>query len=381
MPERHLTAKRRLAAQRVRRVVQPAPGGGGPLPTFGTSLPARIPLSTGTNFYVSTTGSDAASGAIGTPWRTIQHAIDTVPANGSIINVRQGTYSEGEIGVNRTGNASNPITIQSFPGETATVSGGRFLTYTDAGNASYVRIQNLNITGGSDGWKIEYGHHMEINNCVISGQANMGVLLGGGATQTTDVQVWNCRISGIGDFNPTANQDHGIYTTNVDRVVVANCLIYDIVSGFGIQIYPETHNSFFVNCTIDDIGTSDGCPIIIGSDLGAAFVNNNRIHGCVLTNSTTGHGAISPFIALQSNQASDCIAFNTSSGFPAMSGITYTNCSAATNPQYLDAGSRDYRIGPSSPAINKAVARPQFTPALDINGTPRVTADAGCFAA
>ena len=50
------------------------------------------------NFYVATTGSDAADGSILTPWLTIQHALNHIASNISsgkiIIHVADGTYTE-----------------------------------------------------------------------------------------------------------------------------------------------------------------------------------------------------------------------------------------------------------------------------------------------
>src|SRR5579864_2826392 len=47
----------------------------------------------GSSFYVSTTGNDSNPGTQTAPWRTVQHAADTVRA-GSTVNVRGGVYEE-----------------------------------------------------------------------------------------------------------------------------------------------------------------------------------------------------------------------------------------------------------------------------------------------
>ncbi|MGA2746584.1 MAG: DUF1565 domain-containing protein, partial [Candidatus Sulfotelmatobacter sp.] len=43
------------------------------------------------SFYVSTTGNDSNPGSQSAPWRTIQHAAETVRP-GSTVNVRGGVY-------------------------------------------------------------------------------------------------------------------------------------------------------------------------------------------------------------------------------------------------------------------------------------------------
>ena len=43
-------------------------------------------------FYVAPTGNDGNAGGSGTPWRTLQHAADTVRAGDTVI-VRAGQYT------------------------------------------------------------------------------------------------------------------------------------------------------------------------------------------------------------------------------------------------------------------------------------------------
>jgi len=77
---------------------------------------------TGLSYYVSTSGNDNNPGALGSPWRTIQHAANTVAA-GDTVFVRGGVYKE-HINIPVSGNATaGYITFQNYPGETATVDG------------------------------------------------------------------------------------------------------------------------------------------------------------------------------------------------------------------------------------------------------------------
>src|ERR1700723_3021657 len=101
------------------------------------------------SFYVSTTGNDLNPGTQTAPWRTIQHATDTVRA-GSIVNVLGGVYEE-LVSINKSGNAADGfITFRSYPGETAVLDAEHF---TPSGrqailtieNQSYVRIVGFEI--------------------------------------------------------------------------------------------------------------------------------------------------------------------------------------------------------------------------------------------
>ncbi len=100
-------------------------------------------------FYVSTSGNDSNPGTQAAPWRTVQHAADTVRA-GSIVNVRGGVYEE-LVSIKASGNATDGfITFRSYRGETAvleaehcTPSGRSGVLTID--NKSYVRIEGFEI--------------------------------------------------------------------------------------------------------------------------------------------------------------------------------------------------------------------------------------------
>src|ERR1700675_4837997 len=90
------------------------------------------------SFYVSTTGNDSNPGTQTAPWRTIQHAADTVRA-GSTVNVLGGVYEE-LVSINKSGNAADGfITFRSYPGETAVLDAENF---TPSGRGAVLRIQS-----------------------------------------------------------------------------------------------------------------------------------------------------------------------------------------------------------------------------------------------
>src|ERR1700720_1871461 len=77
------------------------------------------------SFYVSTTGNDSNPGTQTAPWRTVQHAADTVHA-GSTVNVLGGVYEE-LVRINKSGKAADGfITLRSYPGETAVLDAAHF---------------------------------------------------------------------------------------------------------------------------------------------------------------------------------------------------------------------------------------------------------------
>jgi Right handed beta helix region len=101
------------------------------------------------SFYVSTTGSDSNPGTQAAPWRTVQHAADTVRP-GSTVDVRGGVYEE-LLTIKASGNAADGfITFRSYPGETAVLDATHFTPSGRQGvltlhNQSYVRIEGFEI--------------------------------------------------------------------------------------------------------------------------------------------------------------------------------------------------------------------------------------------
>jgi hypothetical protein len=100
-------------------------------------------------YYVSPAGSDSNPGSQAAPWRTVQHAADSVRA-GSTVMVRGGIYEE-LVSINVSGNASDGfISFKSYPGETAILDATRFTPSGRQGlltihNQSYVRIEGFEI--------------------------------------------------------------------------------------------------------------------------------------------------------------------------------------------------------------------------------------------
>jgi hypothetical protein len=105
-------------------------------------------LSSQTNYYVTTTGSNGNNGT--TPalaWKTIQHAMDQATPN-SVVHILAGTYNE-KVEVNVSGTAGNTITFQNYQDDNVTLSGNGISSH-DAiigiFDQSYIIIQGLHIS-------------------------------------------------------------------------------------------------------------------------------------------------------------------------------------------------------------------------------------------
>lgn len=86
---------------------------------------AVSPAAQAATYHVSQEGNDSAEGTAAAPWRTLQHAVDTLKPSDSVL-VWPGTYRE-RIEVRRGGTAEAPISLSAMPGARVVVSGADLL--------------------------------------------------------------------------------------------------------------------------------------------------------------------------------------------------------------------------------------------------------------
>ena len=121
-----------------------------------------------TVYFVSTSGSDDNSGAIGNPFASLQHAHDLAQP-GDTIYLRGGTYVlDKVITLNNSGEVGKPLTVASYQGEKAVLDGsgiptpqefnGRTIHLTDV---SWNHFKGIEVTNGPDGGLLIDGasHH------------------------------------------------------------------------------------------------------------------------------------------------------------------------------------------------------------------------------
>ena len=130
-----------------------------------------------TNYYVSTSGSDSNPGTISQPWKTIQHAANSVSA-GDTVFVRGGTYNE-VVTVNVSGSQTGGyITFINYPGENPVVDGTGISPSADNGlftvtGQNYIKIIGFELQNYTSSTKYIVpsaiyidgtSHHIEIRN-------------------------------------------------------------------------------------------------------------------------------------------------------------------------------------------------------------------------
>jgi Protein of unknown function (DUF1565) len=210
------------------------------------TVTAAATTGTGSSFYVATTGNDSAAGTISAPWKTIQHAASSVHA-GDTVYVRAGTYNES-VTIAVSGTASQPVTFQSYPGETATVDGTGLSV---AGND----VQGL--------FNIEDESYVTISGFVIQNYTTS-------SANSTPAGIW---VTGSGsNIQILNNQVHNITTTSEKSG-----------NAFGIAVYGSEAPAAISNITISgntvyNNKTGNSETVNVDGNVDGFTISNNTIH-------------------------------------------------------------------------------------------------------
>ena len=136
-------------------------------------------------YYVATTVRMRDPGTLAAPWRTIQHAVDTVSA-GDTVYLRAGTYNERVQATygNGGGSSNSYVTYQNYPGETAILDG-----------------TGIAISYGEGLFFISSSNFIQISGLRIQNSNGAGIYVGSADHVTVaDNQTYNTVKSGIGDL-------------------------------------------------------------------------------------------------------------------------------------------------------------------------------------
>ena len=261
-------------------------------PPLGTSLPPRLPESSGGSLYVSLSGSDANPCTEAAPCRNMSRAFG-LASNGTTIFVRGGTYAELWYLANRSFSATNPLTIRNYPGEVVNLVGtsqenNNAITLQQVGG---IRVRGDHTSGGAfkvqyprgAGVKIDRCQDCEVDGLYLANNGRSGLYVGGnivsgqsGPTSSRNVQVWNNEFANNGgfcgadkDWCPGGYQDpykhdHAIYygggntygtgTPNgTQGGVIANNVIHNQDYGYAMRIGDAATDLIITNNTVANI--------------------------------------------------------------------------------------------------------------------------------
>ena len=185
----------------------------------------------GATYYVSTSGSDSNAGTYSSPWRTIQHAADFVSA-GATVYVLGGVYNES-VTIPTSGTASNYVTFESYPGQTAVIDGTGLTCCTSNPPSSGNETQGL-INIVSQSYVTVNG--FEIRNFTTSKAAMTpaGIWVTGSGT---GVQLLNNLVHNITTTSETNGNAFGIAaygssaSASIDSITISGNQVYDLKTG------------------------------------------------------------------------------------------------------------------------------------------------------
>ena len=153
-------------------------------------------------FYVSPTGSDSAAGTGTAPWRTLQHAAETVRA-GDLVIVRAGRYAGFDLRI--SGTSANPIEFRAEAGVIVDTPNPETPNHgINLEGASWVVIEGFTVTGmPRAGIRAVLNEHVTIRGNTMDANGYWGFLSG----FSDDLLIEDNETS-------RSQVEHGIYVSN-----------------------------------------------------------------------------------------------------------------------------------------------------------------------
>jgi hypothetical protein len=199
---------------------------------------------TGAVYYVSTAGNDSNPGTLSSPWLTIQHAANTATA-GAAVYVMGGTYSQS-VSFPNSGTQGEPITFESYPGQTALISGSGLSCCTSNPASSGNLTEGLvNIINGS---------YITISGFAIAnfttGKAAdtpAGIWITGSGTgvEILNNQVYNIATTAGAKGNAFGIAVYGTSQTPITQLVISGNEVYNLKTGESESVNTDGNVTYF----------------------------------------------------------------------------------------------------------------------------------------
>lgn len=175
------------------------------------------------DYYVAINGNDSNPGTLSQPWRTIQHAVDSV-LPGDTIYVRGGVYEGARI--EHSGTSTEYITLRSYPAEAVIINSPsssnvhnsiiEVETWSGDSRVSYWVIEGFEIMGATSyGIDLRGTYYIIVRNNKVH------------YNNVTGIFTAFSYFTTIQNNESYDNGEHGIYISNSsDYVVISNNVIY-----------------------------------------------------------------------------------------------------------------------------------------------------------
>lgn len=211
--------------------------------------------------YVATNGNDGGTGAIDSPWASIQHAVD-MASPGDVIRLRSGVYHEGDIKIDKA-----DLKLRSAPGEWASIVApnddqGVQVVIRVGEDANNFRLKNLDVSGGyyytlktestwDTGASDPHGpQNLLITGCKLHDSGADVVKL---TPATNNATIDNTEIYNSGRTSP--DNAEGLDGVQANNFTMRNSYIHDTTTN-GIYLKGGSVNTLIENNRISDTGHS-----------------------------------------------------------------------------------------------------------------------------
>lgn len=317
--------------------------------------------------YVSPRGSDTNPGTLPRPWRTVQHGLDRLKS-GQALLLRGGTYRENLV-LTHGGAAKRPLVVQNYPRERAVLLPGdgdeNNMPLQVGSGAAHVRFSGLVFEGArgpstANVYVWGSAHDITFSRCEVRKSARQGFF---SESTTRAISIVGCDLHDNGGSGPD-NLDHNVYMEGRDHVI-ANSVITGARNGYGIQLYPSSTHVLIVNNTIADNRTG----VIVGGEGSQATTKALLVNNIVAFNEREG---ITTYWGDGSrgrdNFALNNLGYENGDGNFDGGGISYTR-NYERNPRFLSRSARNYHLGSTSGALDRALR--SYAPGFDFDGRRR----------
>jgi Right handed beta helix region len=363
-----------------------------------TTAVTSISVGKACTYYISPSGSDTSSGAIEAPWKHLQKAFDTLAA-GQVACLRAGTYEPAGTydtpsyrhTLWRSGELGNPIIIQNYPGETATVLGlivvrGNYVKLLGTPPSGRLIFQGplgrdaSGVKGKGSGqvW-LDRCHNVVLDHVEIR---NNDYHAGLYVSDVSDVQILGCYVHDNGRFD-TDTDALGQHPVNVDQGIywaasggtnrIANCLL-EHNRGANLQLFTGSGRITGLIVEENTIVKAMNSGVIIGKGADGNLLASNIL---CMNSQQTNNGQI----RLADNASNNIIDTNIVWGRKnTVEDVDISTLTGSGNfvrslihedPRFVNFPGGNYHLGPGSPAINTSPSI--YGESIDLDGVRRPT--------
>lgn len=338
-----------------------------------TPTPSPSPTPSGTNYYVSTGGSDSNSGSSSAPWATIQHAANVAKA-GSVVHVASGTYGAVTTSISGTSTARIRFVSDVKWGAKIRTTGVSQMWY-NTGN--YIDIMGFDISGDGRLGILNMGSFVRIignnvHNIPASCTSSGGAGIDNANYSASDDDIIGNVVHDIGNPTVQCYSVQGIYHSNLRGHILNNISYRN--EAWGIQLWHAANNVVISNNLVFQNGAGG---IVVGDGDSPGGVTDDYTtvsNNIVMDNHSTwgsGRAIYESGATGTHNKYLNNLIWNNTQGIVLQNGLQDVNTINA-DPQlvnYQPNGSGDYRLQSTSRAINSGTT--SGMPPKDFDGAPR----------